>query len=713
MPRVMQQAIEHHFPKVHDSATIKVNKESTRKSSDTEFTRAAIRARKQATSNDVRRLVNTDNKIKQSQNGNQENNGVESKSPKPNGQNGYTNGHKNHNGALKSNQTNGRLSQNSNRERKDSHRSNVSSQHSDDSRKLTNGYHKKNNKAKENGDSNKFNIEDMTSVNIESWADEMENGEDFDDVGSKKIVILKSEKSPQQPVRTPSAQTPEQDKQCKTKAKDPKQGTRLFVPKALRKEADDLPANGLLSPQSVETKEKIAAAKCNGDGTKKSEEESKGVWDALTPEISTLAKKPNQSTRKKGEQLVEFPKPVGKSIDITGYDFTYDPRLHQTPIMSDRAAIQKMLSAENEATDDASNNRRKVLNELRQSIDGMGHYAIAKAAQEFNEVFNCRQNNGNNNISLAPFSNHYSSFQPLFTSADAPLLYPNAAPSPPMSYLMNLSNFKRQNGFVGPENGLLGRIPNSPAAAAAVVAAAAQHQRIWNGAHFDLNPLAGTPPANYSSNGSYGFFNNGPNPPEMNKTICLQHRPPFGGLPNGLPNGMGNGQTPPFFDRPPLPPANLAVGSQRQGNMFNGNMNRQQQQQPPPGQSRPMNGMNNSTGPPFPPQSFPQPPPMMRLPPPPNGQPHQDNVAFFFNGGNRGPVRPPGLPAQGHAAQLDVIWSNSNNNYFGNAGHSNSNWNGAQAAGPPRQNGYNQRQIRENQQMNNRMRPTPVQGTRQ
>uniref|UniRef100_A0A1I7U055 BAT2_N domain-containing protein n=1 Tax=Caenorhabditis tropicalis TaxID=1561998 RepID=A0A1I7U055_9PELO len=702
MPRVMQQAIEQHFPKVHDSATIKVNKESTRKSSDTEFTRAAIRARKQATSNDVRRLMNTENgpKIKLHRHGNQDHDDQDAKTHK--GQNGYHNGFKGH-GVNRNNQTNGRLSENNHRERKDSHRSNVSSHHSEDNKKPVNGQNKKNdNKAKENGESKKFNIEDMKDVNIESWADEMENLDGFEEVKSKNKKNKVAEKQP--PAKHQQNHNQEVEKNGKAKPKDPKQGTRLFVPKALRKETDDLPANGLLSPQSVETKEKIAAAKSNGDVPKKPDDDSKGYWDSLTPEVSTLPKKVNPPPKKKGE--VEFPKPVGKFVDITGYDFTFDPQLHQTPIMSDRAAIQKMLSAENEATDDGSNNRRKFLTDLRQSIDGMGQFAMsAKAIQEYNDLLTVRSNSNNNNVTLAPFSNHYSSFQPLFT--DAPH-YPNPAPSPPMSYLnmINFSNLKRQNGYGSPENGLLGRMPNQQAAAVAAVAAA-QHQRIWNGGHFDINSLVGTPPANYSSNGSYGFFNNGPNANEMNKSLCLQHRPPF----SGLPNGLSGGQTP-FFDRTTLPPANLAVGSQRQN--YNSNMNRPQQP-PPSGQAHSMNGMNNSSFPP-PPQSFPQPPPPMMRMQPTNGGSHQDNVAFFFGAGNRGPAgRPQGIsapPPPGHSAQFDM-WSNSNSNYFGNAGHSTGNWNGTQAAGPPRQNGYNPRQVHDNQQMNNRMRPTPIQGTRQ
>ncbi|CAD6189226.1 unnamed protein product [Caenorhabditis auriculariae] len=60
MPKAMQQAIEQHFPLVTEAATIKVDKESMRKPADADFTRAALRARKQATSNDVRRLMTRD-----------------------------------------------------------------------------------------------------------------------------------------------------------------------------------------------------------------------------------------------------------------------------------------------------------------------------------------------------------------------------------------------------------------------------------------------------------------------------------------------------------------------------------------------------------------------------------------------------------------------------------------------------------------------------
>lgn len=95
----------------------------------------------------------------------------------------------------------------------------------------------KDEKAKENGDPKKYNIEDITKVNIESWADEMENMDGFEEVNSKKKKNQLQEKQPQAaPVKqSPQNQTHDNDKQAKLKAKDPKQGTRLFVPKALRK----------------------------------------------------------------------------------------------------------------------------------------------------------------------------------------------------------------------------------------------------------------------------------------------------------------------------------------------------------------------------------------------------------------------------------------------------------------------------------------------
>uniref|UniRef100_A0A8R1DZD1 BAT2_N domain-containing protein n=1 Tax=Caenorhabditis japonica TaxID=281687 RepID=A0A8R1DZD1_CAEJA len=734
IPRVMQQAIEQHFPKVHDSATMKVNKESTRKAHDTEFTRAAIRARKQAASSDVRKILSAEGSARMKLNRANQDNVEEHRSNGIRGPSSFNNHVFNgQNGALKSNQTNGRIAENNNRERKDSHRSNLS--HESNSRRgvrggrnryrknsdkqvLSHGKKKENEKPRENGDGKKFNIEDMSKLNIESWADEMENNDGFEEVNSKRKK-KQAEKTanhahpPHQQKhqigKAMNGTTPhqEQEKHGKnSKAKDPKQGTRLFVPKALRKEQDDLPANGLLSPQSAETKEKIAAAKSNGETAKKADdkEESKSIWGSLTPEVTTIVTSKKTILRKSEPHNVEFPKPaVGDAIDITGYDFSFDPQLHASnPLISDREAIKKMLSAETSANDDEANHRIKILSNLHQTIEDAG--SVKKPHNpEINDTF-CRPTT---NISLAPFSNHYSSFQPLFNTEtqQQSLLYPSTAPSPPMSYLMNFSNslMKRPPGFAVPENGLLGRIPNTEAAMAAALAA--QQQRIWNRSHFDINALAGTPPANFTSNGSYGFFNNGPSTNE--------HRPPFGGLPNGTSNGMGNVSTP-YFDRTNLPPANLAVGSQRQGNMFSGNMNRSQPSQPPSQPQQSINGMSNSNGP-FQNPNFAQPPPtgMLRFPPS-NGSPHQDNNPYFFSNGTRGPIgRPPGLPASGPSAPLDMIWSNTNNNYFGNATHSNGTWNGAPpAAGPPRQNGFNQSQVRDNQQMNNRIR-RPVQSNRQ
>lgn len=274
-----------------------------------------------------------------------------------------------------------------------------------------------------------------------------------------------------------------------------------------------------------------------------------------------------------------------------------------SPLISDRVALQKLISEEINATDDDSNNRRKLWNDLRESLDGLEVSSAPKHVShtpDYNEVFR----SANSNISLAPYPNYFSPFAPLYQNGEIRQMNQlNTAPSPPMNYLFqNFQNQlgKRKPGFAAPENGLLGR---NPAAAALNAVAAAAQQSIWNNGHFDINSLAGTPPANFSSNGSYGFFTNSSNSNE--------HRAPFGGLSNGLSNGMSNVPNS-FFDRPNLPPANLAVGSQRQGNMFNGNMNRpQQQQQSAP--SHPMNGMGNSNGP-FPPPNFAQPPPhgMMR-----------------------------------------------------------------------------------------------------
>ena len=98
-----------------------------------------------------------------------------------------------------------------------------------------NGQYKKNDKSAE---SKKFNIDDMKDVNVESWADEMENLDGFEEVGKKKKNKILEKTGHQQSVKpqqlTPQQQQ-EQDKLVKIKSKDPKQGTRLFVPRALRK----------------------------------------------------------------------------------------------------------------------------------------------------------------------------------------------------------------------------------------------------------------------------------------------------------------------------------------------------------------------------------------------------------------------------------------------------------------------------------------------
>lgn len=110
-----------------------------------------------------------------------------------------------------------------------------------------NGHSKKKEteKLKENGDVKKFNIEDCSNVNIESWADEMENMDGFEEVNSKKKKnktlaekqnVQQSKSQLQNHTQNQSQnQSQDHEKNSKTKPKDPKQGTRLFVPKALRK----------------------------------------------------------------------------------------------------------------------------------------------------------------------------------------------------------------------------------------------------------------------------------------------------------------------------------------------------------------------------------------------------------------------------------------------------------------------------------------------
>ncbi|RCN30141.1 hypothetical protein ANCCAN_24092 [Ancylostoma caninum] len=57
MPKVMQQAIEQHFPSVSEAALIKVDKEAARRPADSDFARATLRATRQQGSNDVRQLI--------------------------------------------------------------------------------------------------------------------------------------------------------------------------------------------------------------------------------------------------------------------------------------------------------------------------------------------------------------------------------------------------------------------------------------------------------------------------------------------------------------------------------------------------------------------------------------------------------------------------------------------------------------------------------
>ncbi|KAE9412499.1 hypothetical protein Angca_000412, partial [Angiostrongylus cantonensis] len=60
MPKVMQQAIEQHFPSVSEAASIKIDKDAARRAADSDFARVALRARRQQGSNDVRQLMASD-----------------------------------------------------------------------------------------------------------------------------------------------------------------------------------------------------------------------------------------------------------------------------------------------------------------------------------------------------------------------------------------------------------------------------------------------------------------------------------------------------------------------------------------------------------------------------------------------------------------------------------------------------------------------------
>ncbi|KAJ1374384.1 hypothetical protein KIN20_037067 [Parelaphostrongylus tenuis] len=60
MPKVLQQAIEQHFPSVSEAASIKIDKDAARRTADSDFARVALRARRQQASNDVRQLMSSD-----------------------------------------------------------------------------------------------------------------------------------------------------------------------------------------------------------------------------------------------------------------------------------------------------------------------------------------------------------------------------------------------------------------------------------------------------------------------------------------------------------------------------------------------------------------------------------------------------------------------------------------------------------------------------
>ncbi|VDL81252.1 unnamed protein product [Nippostrongylus brasiliensis] len=60
LPKVMQEAIEEHFPSVSEAAAIKVDKDASRRPTNSDFARATLRARRQQDSSDVRQLLNSD-----------------------------------------------------------------------------------------------------------------------------------------------------------------------------------------------------------------------------------------------------------------------------------------------------------------------------------------------------------------------------------------------------------------------------------------------------------------------------------------------------------------------------------------------------------------------------------------------------------------------------------------------------------------------------
>ncbi|CAI5455381.1 unnamed protein product [Caenorhabditis angaria] len=669
IPRVMQQAIEQHFPLVTEAATIKVDKESTRKSIDSEFARAAIRARKLPASNDVRRLYPSSAQSN-STNSTTINSNIQADPKKIVNSDDVSD----ENLEFKKGQKNRQDENEQNlvapgRDRKDSHRSNLSH---DSGR---NG-HTTQKRGARGGIRNRF----TNGVKSDAISKEkITNDETSEKKKSPKSLAKKKEVKPQQAAPSEDNKSDENQKTAggknkkeQAKNKAARQENRLFIPKALRKESDDLPANGLLSGKS---------------GKSKDEAEIDRGFNAIVTEMSNLV-----GVEKEPENCgsIEFAEEIEvSSADQEAYDFTFDPQFHGNSTI-EKAAIQQVISAV--SSDDASLKEKMIRIKDLWTVVSDGertNVAMVKPQPQVGEVVvldnvkegfvqpSCRgaSNNptigassnmpvpngpiGPPNNSLAPFSGHYSAFQPLYQNNDGRLA--NTANSPPNNYLSNYTTKQMDNRGTG----------------------LAQPHNIWNSGHLDIAALSGTPPPSIfsNSNGAYGYF-----------STTNQNGTNFGG------------QQHQYFDRPALPPANLAVGSQRANNMFNAS-------NAPPNSAtnnrHPMNGLTtNGGGQAAFPNFFNQPPPPVQQPPhlrmAPNGATQQDNCMNYYANAGRIPQRP------FHPSE-QLVWPGVNNANFMNG----------PPPPPPQAQGWNQQppainsKYWPNQNLNRMRRTAPPQSNRQ
>ncbi|CAB3400623.1 unnamed protein product [Caenorhabditis bovis] len=619
IPKVMQQAIEQHFPLVTEAASIRVDKESARKNADTEFTRAAIRARRQPCSNDVRRLtgqIDSRGYRKQEENKNAERNGKLI----ANGSRSW----KRVEDQIEAISDEENYNQERRRERNDSYKSSNSHESSNHSgRKNRGGARNRtaNGKKLTNGvENNRNEPETKTKAKTRNRGPKKNDGADgFEkpEKGQNDTVVEENEdlnecdetKKQKEKQSKETAPKPEQPASQKVR----QQRGKLFVPKALRKESDNMPPNGLLS--SIDKTKENGTEKPSADDEGSAEIE-RGI-KAIEHEIGNLvgqASKLKQVSKPPVEPgTIEFPERSSEEKvnenDTNGYDFTFDPKLHS--ITNYQSTIQQqVVAAPSTNTDDAT--LKEKMNRIKDlwtpAMDGEKmNVAMVKPQPQIGDIimdtvkpvdqYNSQSCRSAPNNSLAPFSGHYSAFQPLYSNNEN-RTGGNAA-SPPTNYLSSYSSNHGKQPQNPPPHHFNLNID-------AMGLDRSGTHNIWNPNNLDLAALSGTPPPSVlaaSANNLYPFF-----APSNNDIRGFN-----GSRNNG--NSLGFGSLY-LYDKPSLPPSSLAVGSQRPSNMFNrvnGSANGTSQ-----GGVRQQNfsmNMQNSNSAGFP-NFFNQPPPTVTQPPP-------------------------------------------------------------------------------------------------